>query len=149
MHRLTVRKMTAADLDRVVDIWYTTSMQAHHFIPAQYWEKHKQQMKNHYLPKSEAYVAVYATTIIGFFALVEDVLAALFVLPAMQGKGIGSLLLKHAKTLRSSLQLKVYAKNAQSIEFYKKKGFFIRAKTRDESTGEFEFIMEWPASTNS
>ena len=34
-----IRKMEKSDLDRVSKIWLDTNIKAHDFIPAQYWEK--------------------------------------------------------------------------------------------------------------
>ena len=33
-----IRKMKAADLDRVAQIWLDTNLKAHDFIPPEYWK---------------------------------------------------------------------------------------------------------------
>ena len=92
---------------------------------------------------SETYVASVGKNVYGFISLIDDYLAALFVLPEIQNSGIGSSLLDYAKKNRDILRLKVYAKNSKSIGFYKAYGFTIESEAVDEETGENEYIMEW------
>lgn len=102
-------------------------------------------MRTRYLPASEIYLAHTENTLKGFVALVSDYLAAIFVLPQFQGKGIGRLLLEEAKKHRQKLSLKVYKKNAKSLRFYKSNGFALVSENIDETTGETELLMEWNA----
>ena len=44
---------------------------------------------------------------------------------------------------KDSLTLKVYQKNINAINFYKKSGFIIVNENIDESTNEVEYIMSW------
>lgn len=139
---IVIRKATATDFDELIEIWYESSVLAHDFIPEDYWQKNKELMKTKYLPNSEIFLAIVENEISGFVALVDDYLAAIFVSPQLQGKGIGSLLLEQAKKHRNKLLLNVYKKNVKSVEFYKSKGFSIISESIDEATGEEEFLME-------
>lgn|SRR5690554_1361962 len=143
MKNISIRKATEKDIDELVEIWYKSSVIAHDFIPEDYWQKNKEEMKTKYLPDSEIYLSSVKNMLIGFIALVDDYLAAIFVLPELQGKGIGSLLLEQAKNHRNKLCLNVYKRNINSVEFYKSKGFSIVSESIDEATGEDEFLMEW------
>lgn len=143
MKNTIVRKVNKKDIDELVDIWYKSSVIAHDFIHEDYWQKNKEAMKTIYLPNSEIYVSTSKNVITGFVALVDNCLAAIFVLPEFQGKGIGNLLLEQAKNRRNKLCLNVYIKNTNSVEFYKSKGFSIVSESIDEATGEGEFLMEW------
>jgi len=116
-----IRKMRKEDTEVVVDIWYKASIQAHSFIPKKYWEENKDLMKDRYLPKSDVYLAVKGKVVIGFIALVGNDLAAIFIESESQGAGVGSLLIDYAKSIRNVLQLKVYEKNKDSVQIYKKK----------------------------
>jgi len=119
------------------------SLQAHGFIHSDYWSKNKDQMSNKYIPMSETYQVTDGENILGFISLIEDYLAAIFVKPELQGRGIGSLLLNHAMSLRNNLQLKVFCKNIKSVEFYKSKGFSVISESKDNDTGEDELVMQW------
>ena len=138
-----IYKMKEQDIPEIVDIWYEASVQAHSFIPGSYWKKNRELMKSRYIPMSETYLVKNGKAAIGFISLVDEYLGALFVRPEFQGKGVGSSLLNQAKTLRDTLHLKVFTKNIESIEFYKKKGFSIISESKDEETGENEYVMEW------
>ncbi|MCP4134761.1 MAG: GNAT family N-acetyltransferase [bacterium] len=135
--------MTEIDIPEIVDIWYEVSVQAHNFIPDDYWEANKEVMKSKYIPMSETYIAINGKIISGFISLVDEYLAAIFVKQEFQGNGVGSSLLKYAKELRNNLQLKVFCKNMKSVEFYKSKGFSVISESKDENTGENEFVMQW------
>ena len=78
-------------------------------------------------------------------SLLGNTLAAIFVSPDMQGKGIGAALLDDAKRRRDSLQLTVYRENGPSIKFYEKHGFQSLGEQLDEHTGRAELIMEFRA----
>ncbi len=130
-------------MEQVLKIWLEASVKAHDFIKREFWEAKLDDMRNLYLPASETYVYAEKGEIKGFFSLVDETLAAIFVAPASQGRGIGKKLIAKAKELRSSLNLTVYSKNTKSINFYKRCGFDIIRKQTDENTGEFEYLMAY------
>ncbi|MBD2814389.1 hypothetical protein ID850_06350 [Xenorhabdus sp. Flor] len=82
-----IRKFTEADMDDVLTIWLEASIKAHHFVAADFWKSQVENMRNLYIPASEVYVYVQNGKIIGFYALHNDVLATIFVLPNSQGQG--------------------------------------------------------------
>ena len=102
-------------------------------------------MREVYLPSAETYVFEEDGHLKGFIALKGDLLAALFVVPRFQGKGIGSQLMALAKKQRKKLCLTVYLENIKSVAFYKKCGFRIVRQQIDSATGHAELVMEFPA----
>ena len=96
-----------------------------------------------YLPNSETYLAISNNKIVGFVAMVDDFLAALFVQSNMQGQGIGNNLLCYIKERRETIQLKIYKINSNSVHFYKKQGFDVLSDEIDKNTNEIEYLMEW------
>ena len=143
MKHVEINKITEKDIPEIVNIWYEVSLQAHGFIPGEYWRKNKDQMSNKYIPMSETFKAMKGDKILGFISLLDDYLAAIFVKSEFQGRGIGSLLLSHAMSIRNHLELKVFQKNKHSVAFYKAKGFSVIAESTDNDTGEDEFVMQW------
>lgn len=134
------------DTDRVVRIWLEASILSHHFIPAMYWIGKQEEIKNIYLPASATYVYVDEQTglVQGFISMVDDnYLAALFVIPEAQGKGIGTALMDYVKKKHSQITLKVYAKNEPSVAFYEKQGFRLFGEQVEKDTAEKEFVMKW------
>ena len=93
MSSTEIRRANIHDFSELTDIWFNASVKAHDFIPETYWENNKIQMQNTYLPMSEVYLVENTSNIYGFIALVENTIAAIFVSPEQQGKGIGRKLL--------------------------------------------------------
>ena len=136
-----IRDFKKSDMEKVLDIWLEASIKAHNFIEEDFWKSKLVDMRDVYLPSGETYVFEKDGLIKGFVSLGEDNLAALFVAPSSQGKGIGRQLMAKAKDVRNNLQLTVYKENNKSVEFYKKCGFKIIKEQVDEHTGHKEFLM--------
>jgi putative acetyltransferase len=141
-----IRKATSNDFNELTKIWLQASIKAHHFIPASYWESNTTKMQEIYLPMSEVYIAEDTINIYGFIALVEDTVAALFVSPEHQAKGIGKQLISYAQEMRSRLELNVYQENKNSVKFYLASGFRIINEDLDTATNAKEYVMLWEKS---
>ncbi|AQU82748.1 MAG: GNAT family N-acetyltransferase [Halomonas sp.] len=137
-----IRKYREADIGQILDIWLSASIKAHSFVGSRFWESKVSEMRDVYIPASETFVFESGDQIVGFYSLYGNTLAAVFVSPGLQGKGIGSALIDDAKSRRECLQLTVYSDNAPSIHFYKKHGFISLGEQIDEQTGQPEFVME-------
>ncbi|WP_054860464.1 GNAT family N-acetyltransferase [Gracilibacillus sp. JCM 18860] len=139
-----IRPYKNEDIQKIIDIWYKGSVQAHHFIDASYWESKMQEMKDKYIPMSETHVITDQSEIIGFISMVGNYLAALFIDVRNQNNGgAGRELLNFEKRRRNIMQLRVYQENALAINFYLKNGFVLKDELRDEQTGKAEYLMEW------
>lgn len=136
-----IRPFRPSDMDAVLAVWLEASLAAHDFIPASFWESNVAAMRDLYLPKAETHVHEEDGAVTGFLCLDNDRLAALFVDPRAQGRGIGSRLLDTAKGLRRHLRLTVYERNSRAVAFYARHGFAVTGRQVDESTGEHELIM--------
>lgn len=140
---MTIRKMEKQDIPALAELWFDTSVAAHDFIPEQYWKEGRLLMEEQYLPQAVVLVVEDGTLLTGFIAMIGSHIAAIFVRNGHQGRGIGKLLLNHAKGMHPNLSLNVYQKNERSVGFYQSQGFTILADGMDRATGEQEFIMEW------
>jgi len=136
-----IREFVPSDMDSVLDVWLSASIKAHDFVESDFWRSQLENMRNIYIPASEVYVYEDESGLFGFCALLEDQLAAIFVAPEAQGKGIGKSLLLHAKARRKTITLSVYKANSSSIIFYKSQGFSIVGESLDGATGHEEYIM--------
>ena len=137
-----IRDYRAADIDQTLAIWLSASIKAHDFIESEFWKSKVSEMRDVYIPASETLVYEAEGEIVGFYSLYENNLAAIFVAPNAQGKGVGTVLLDDAKSRRKNLQLTVYKDNIASINFYEKHGFTLIGEQIDEHTGHPELIME-------
>lgn len=143
-----VRESKPEDTEAILRIWLETSVKAHDFMPSSFWEGQVAAMRDTYLPSADTYVYTDPATgeIAGFVSLLDQTIAALFVHPSAQQKGIGKQLMRWAKQKHDRLMLQVYAENAGALAFYKKQGFRIRRKQIDESTGHPEYVMDFSAA---
>ncbi len=141
-----IRAFKEEDTEAVIRIWLEASILSHSFIDKAYWEEKADAMRTLYLPLSEVVVDEDKDMgeVVAFIAFVEDYLAALFVAPAHQKKGVGSRLLALAKKMRDTLELSVYAENERAVAFYRKNGFRMTNKRIEEMTGHTELLMVFP-----
>ena len=138
-----IRAFLPTDMDAVLAIWLSASIQAHDFVPADFWRSQLDNMRTRYIPGTEVFVCEHNQAVAGRCALRGDWIAALFVAPKLQRAGIGQALLAHAKGLRPTLSLSVYKANAASVAFYQGQGFLITEEGLDEETGQQEYSMRW------
>jgi putative acetyltransferase len=138
-----IRDFALSDMNDVLDIWLKASIKAHNFVEGKFWESKLDDMRETYIPSSDTYVFTDNGIIKGFLSLHGDTLAAIFVSPDFQGKGIGRQLMDKAKALREKLVLTVYRENAKSVQFYMKCGFEIVKERIDEHTGHIEILMQF------
>lgn len=140
-----IRPATPEDFDRMVEIWLQASLIANNFVNSSFWQNNSEQLRNHFLPASENWVYCENSCTEAFLSLKHDNLAALFVAPALQGRGIGRMLLEHAKSLRQSMTLAVFEANSRSVRFYTRNGFAVVQSQKDPQSGHNELIMHYTA----
>lgn len=139
-----IRKASPQDIEKIMQIWLTASIKAHHFISEDFWEKRFSEVRDVYLPQAETYVFEDKHQIKGFISiLLDNFIGALFVENRCQRRNIGSKLLEYVRQNRANLTLKVYAQNQSALRFYQKNDFKIITEKKDEQTGENELIMSW------
>jgi len=138
-----IRPYHANDADAVLDIWLSASIQAHAFVDESFWRDQLTAMGEIYLPQAETLVLEEAGQILGFASLYEHRLAALFIAPGAQGRGLGKRLLNEAKRRRDLLELSVYSANARACAFYQACSFAVVAEQHDPHTGHPEQVMRW------
>lgn len=139
-----IRAFREEDLSAVMDIWLNANIQAHDFIPKEYWESHFDMVKD-MLPQAEVYVfeGGQPGQIIGFIGLMDTYIAGLFVEKQARSQGVGKQLIDFVKSFKDELSLHVYEKNERATSFYLREGFTIPSRSTDEDTGEKELLMVW------
>ena len=140
-----IRKLHNVDINKVADIWLKTNLEAHDFIPGQYWTSNYEAVKK-MLPQAEVYVYEDNKIIQGFVGVRDEYIEGIFVSDKMKSHGIGKALLDYIKDKKARLQLNVYQKNVRAMSFYQREGFTIQSEGLDEFTGEKEYVMEWNSS---
>lgn len=145
---LMIRPFKDTDLDTIMQLWLDTNIQAHNFVPPEYWHSNFELVKS-LLPQTEVYVYQDMATkqIAGFIGLSDHYIAGIFVRKSAQSQGIGKQLLDHAKSLKTHLSLNVYQQNIRAIRFYQREQFTIQSASFDQATQQKEYIMVWRQDT--
>ncbi|MGI6029142.1 MAG: GNAT family N-acetyltransferase [Candidatus Heteroscillospira sp.] len=137
-----IRKFKPRDLDRVMQLWLEGNLDAHDFVPGDYWTSNAAAVSE-LLLQAELYVFELCGEIQGFAGMQDDYLAGIFVDKACRSMGIGKQLLEHIKKNHSVFTLNVYQRNRKAVEFYLREGLLVLGKSLDQDTGETEYTMQW------
>ncbi len=137
-----IRKFQPQDLDRVMQLWLEGNLEAHDFVPADYWVSNAPMVRE-LLLQAELTVCELNGEVQGFIGMQDDYLAGIFVDKAHRSTGIGKQLLEHIKTSHPTFMLNVYRRNRTAVEFYLREGISVVEEGVDEDTGEMDYTMEW------
>lgn len=130
------------DLEQLAQIWLNGNLQAHSFIPAQYWKNQFVNIKK-MLPEANIFVYRNNETIIGFLGELDGYIAGLFVNMNYRNQGVGSRLINYLKQINDKLTLSVYVDNINAVNFYENKDFIIDSVGMDTETDSKEYHMIW------
>lgn len=142
-----IRPFCEDDTEAVVGLWLEASIEAHAFLPPSYWEEAASDMRTLYLPMSDEVVLHIddeSGAIDAFIAFVGSFLAALFVAPKAQGRGLGRRMFRIARRMHPDLTLSVYRENERALAFYRKQGLVVLGERTEEKTGHEELVMGFP-----
>lgn len=139
-----IKQFDPSKLEQVMNIWLDTNIDAHPFVPKEFWQDNYEGVK---AALFDAEILIYEEEQVkGFIGIMGgSYIAGLFVAQPFQGQGIGRKIIEECKRRYSSLALAVYVKNASAVQFYKNCGFEIEQTKQNEDTGEVEYSMKWKA----
>lgn len=138
-----IKKFDLIKLDEVMFIWLDTNIDAHNFIPKEYWPENFDMVKE-MLPSAEIYIYEKSNIIKGFIGIVEQIyIAGLFVRKEHQKEGIRTKLINYCKSKYPYLILDVFVKNKKAVNFYIKNDFIIQQEHINKDTKELEYTMSF------
>ena len=144
MTKYRIYEMQDVQIEEVMNIWLTSTLQGHPFIARDYWEGNYKVVKEQYLPLAKTFVYEEGKQIQGFISIIEgSFIGALFVDTHSQGKGVGKALIDYCKAQYEVLELAVYAENQRAVDFYKKQGFHVISEQENEDSKAREYVMRW------
>lgn len=136
-----IKKFDIRKLDELMAIWIETNIDAHDFVPKEYWISNYELVKQ-MLPLSDIYVYEENNIIKGFIGVVEqNYIAGLFVKKEYQREGIGYKLIEYCKSKYPYLILNVFTKNKNAVNFYHKNDFKVLDECIHDETNEMEYTM--------
>ena len=99
-------------------------------------------------PKCTLWGAIQRDGLVGIIAFRQDWIDQLYVLPDIQGCGIGSTLLNVAKAQSERLSLWTFQRNTVARQFYERRGFSMIRETDGAGNEEHEpdVLYQWAAS---
>ncbi len=123
-YRLKLRPYDALrDIDHCMALWRAASEVGHPFLDAETLDSDALVVRDLYMPAAEISVAERDGIVIGFIALLGDLVGGLFVDPAAHRSGAGRALIGDALRRKGRLEVEVYAANAGARAFYAACGF--------------------------
>ena len=137
-----IRKYEEKDIDELLDAWYSASQVAHPFLSEDFFDRERKKIPEEYIPRAEIWVYEQNNRVVGFIALIGNLVGAIFVDPDLHGTGIGRALMEHAKSLRSFLELDVFKENRIGRNFYDKCGFIKMYEHQHEETGFMQLRLK-------
>lgn len=141
-----IRIYQPQDLEPLMNLWLTTTTQAHPFIDQSYWLDSEPLVRNIYIPDATTWVYSHNGDIDGFISVMEQqFIGALFVRKSQQGKGVGKMLMGQAQSRYPKLLLEVYQQNHTAVGFYQKQGFSTASQQPHPETNQITLIMQWMA----
>lgn len=122
---------------KVVAVWESSVRATHHFLKEEDIQFYKVLILNEYLNAVElACVRDGNGVIVGFLGVAEDRIEMLFIDPITIGKGVGKLLLNHARYQLNATKVDVNEANEQAVGFYQHAGFSIVSRSELDPAGK-------------
>ncbi|MET0372612.1 MAG: acetyltransferase [Sphingobium sp.] len=132
---ITIRPSRPEDVPRAVEIWCTAVDATHDFLTPVDRATIGEEVAG-FLPDTPMLLAVDAQGhALGFMALDDDHMEALFIDPAARGTGIGRTLVEHALARHPRLTTDVNEQNAQAVGFYQRMGFAFASRSARDGEG--------------
>lgn len=145
--RVVVRRASAEDAPALARIHLDARRAAGSALPPPVHadEEYLPHLVEDVLPSADVRLGEIEGRPAGLLVLDGDLLADLYVAPALQGRGVGTALLEEAKTLRpEGLRLWVFASNTPAQRFYSRNGFAVVGGTDgDNEEGAPDLLMRW------
>jgi len=143
-----IRAAAPADGDAIAAVHRVSMEEAMPYLPVLHSAEEDRAWVAHVvLPRQEVWVAETAGRVVGVASMDDDdMLTQLYLLPAYQGRGIGSALLETAKAARpAGFRLYAFQRNTRARGFYERRGCvavaFGDGSGNDE--GEPDVLYEW------
>ena len=134
------------DLDRCMILWRAASEAGHPFLDTATLDADAVVIRDTYMPAAEITVAERDGTVIGFIALLGDLVGGLFVDPAAHRSGAGRALIEEALRQKGRLEVEVYEANAGAHAFYAACGFAETGRRDTDDHGRAQPLIRMRAT---
>ena len=122
-----IREYVEADLESAAKVWLHSGQDEYHYLPAflKLDEKKAVDVFRRVIQHNcKIWIHESRNEISGFMAMDNNSIDRLYIDPAFQRAGIGSMFINYAKELcPNGLVLKTHQQNKRACDFYEKRGF--------------------------
>ena len=133
---ISIRHGTPQDVPRALEIWRSAVDATHGFLTAQDRSEIDDMVANEFLPNAEWWLAVGENdTVAGFLVMDGELIDALFVDPALHGRGIGTALLNFALELSPNATVDASEQATNALPFYLSRGFKVVGRSETDPQG--------------
>ncbi|AVR02268.1 acetyltransferase [Pluralibacter gergoviae] len=133
---IKIRRSRHEEGKQLIAIWCRSVDATHDFLSGAY-RAELEGLVSAFLPEAPLWVAVTEKDEpVAFMLLTGEHMDALFVDPAVRGRGVGKLLIEHALTLAPRLTTDVNEQNEQAVGFYRKMGFKVAGRSETDDLGK-------------
>ena len=131
-----IRAGTAADVPRALEIWRAAVDATHGFLSAEDRTEIDRMVAQDFLPNAPLWLAVDgADRPLGILVMDGEMIDALFVDPAVHGRGIGTALVDHALTLAPNALVDASEQASNAVPFYQSRGFVRTGRSDHDPQG--------------
>jgi putative acetyltransferase len=131
---MMIRRGVPEDADRALEIWRAAVDATHLFLsPADRQEL--DHLVAGFLPEAQMWIAEDAGRALGFLIMDESMIEALFVDPAVHGRGVGTALLQHALSLAPDARVDANEQATNALPFYESRGFVRTGRSETDQQG--------------
>ena len=133
---MRVRRGTARDVPRALEIWRSDVDATHGFLTPQDRSEIDVIVAEQFLPAAELWLATDETDEpMGFMAMDGAAIDALFVDASVHGQGYGTLLVDHARSIEPNLTVDANEQATNAVAFYLSRGFRVVGRSAIDREG--------------
>ena len=131
-----IRPGTPSDISRALEIWRAAVDATHGFLGPEDRAEIDVMVAEQFLPNVALWLAVDETgAAMGFLVMDGEMIDALFVDPAVHGRGYGTLLLEHALALAPNAVVDASEQATNALPFYEARGFVRTGRSETDPQG--------------
>ena len=131
---MNVRRGTPADAPRALEIWRDAVDATHGFLTPED-RAEIDVMVAAWLPTVELCLVEDGERVVGFLVMDREMIDALFVDPAVHGRGYGTALLNHALKLSPHATVDASEQASNALAFYESRGFVRTGRSETDPQG--------------
>lgn len=134
---MKIERAEKEDYPQLIEIWESSVRATHDFLAERDLVELRPLVLEQYFQAVDLSVARNSDgELLGFCGVSDGNIEMLFVAPKMRGKGVGTLLARHATNVLGATRVDVNEQNGQALGFYKHLGFEVTGRSPLDGQGK-------------